>query len=234
MNRAWLLLLMMGCGPKPEDARILKIFPRPPSPIRVYYKDQLAGEIGWRARWIDEGSVQLPGPFQIEHVRIEMLTPDGWVPADAPTSLRFQGDHHAISLEDRGLCSVLLIDNRNHDPVKVTCGKMTIDVPKDAKLRLQFPIAQDKANTRVTLNGEDLGAIEAGYADTALVDVTGERNYFFFYAKYSAVGFGSGPSTSDSYRRKRFHKIGGSVDLFLEKPPQKLENPATLGVLTDE
>jgi hypothetical protein len=182
--------------------------------LRVSYEGQVRAEFD-RFR---ECSFRFRGRFRPEQLRVEMLTPEGWV------TRKFEdfGDEARL---DKVPVTRLYVDNRNNGPVKLVCGAWQVAVEAGGRAVIRLPAAP-KGVRRLTINGKEAGPLEG---EDVLVDTLGRRSYrhrTLFYGD-ALHHLGADPfrdPLAQSQEELTFgpghvHRLPGKIDYFLEMAP---------------
>src|SRR5262249_9612173 len=143
-----------GLGHKLED--------EPNCRLRVSYENEVRAEFDQ----VQECSFQFRGRFQREQLRIEMLTPEGWV------TRSFEGYGNEACL---GTLSIvrLSVDTRDNGPVQLACGAWQAGVPARGQATIRLPAAPKGVHRRLTIDGKEAGPLEG---ENILVDTLGKRS----------------------------------------------------------
>jgi hypothetical protein len=186
------------------------------APLRISY----AGRVELEQDRCRRCSFQFRGPFQPAELKIEMLTPYGWVQRPfktCGTEVRLTTFPH----------SRLYVDNRGHGATTLVCGKLNFRIAAGCHECLRIPNLPKDVHYPLAIDGTVVGTFEGG---DLLIDTLGTRAYLLrrvYYVDYRdrdkvAGGLLVAPPEV-LFAGAHVHKVAERIDFFLEPAPQTIK-----------
>jgi hypothetical protein len=174
-----------------------------------------------------ESSFRFRGRFDPEQLRIEMMTPEGWV-------TRSFNAYSKEAYLDKIPVGRLYVDNRASGPVTLACGAWQAGVKGDSHATVLLPAAPKGVRRRLTINGKEAGAFEG---ENILVDTLGTRSYQLRTVVYETTlnRLFADPAKrllppERSFERGHVHHLPDEIDYFLASAPDRITVPTMYGL----